>query len=111
LARALKSRKTLKGVPSTINCRYKKIDFLLSGTLHFGRFLKFKSSSSCCGRNLFLEIWIFRPCLRKITLQIQEDPQRGSLPLYIADTRDANPKRRMVDPWKELLLQKNQHQR
>jgi hypothetical protein len=88
LARALKSRKTLKGVPSTINCRYKKFDFLLSGTLHFVRFLKFKSSSSCCGRKPFLEIWIFRPCLRKITLQIQEDPQRGSLPLYIADTRD-----------------------
>jgi hypothetical protein len=42
LARALKFRKTLKGVPSTINCRYKKFDFLLSDTFHFVRFLKFK---------------------------------------------------------------------
>ncbi len=30
----------------------------------------------------------FQAFIRKITLQIQEDPQRGSLPLYIADTRD-----------------------
>jgi hypothetical protein len=89
---------------------YKIEGTCFSGTFHFIRFLKFKEFIMLGKEPLFGKL-DFQAFIRKITLQIQEDPQRGSLPLYIADTRDANPKRRMVDPWKELLLQKNQHQR
>ncbi len=133
LAQALKSRKTLKGVPSTINCRYKKFDFLLSGTFHFVRFLKFKKFIIMLGKEPLFGNLDFQALPQKNhpwPLQIQEDPQRGSLPLYIADTRDLiscstqrggwwlhgksfyfrkiniKDKRRTLDSQQEILLQK-----
>ncbi len=83
LAQAVKSRKTLKGVPSTINCRYKKFDFLLSGTFHFVRFLKFKKFIIMLGKEPLFGFLDFQALPQKNhpwPLQIEEAPQRGCFP-------------------------------
>jgi hypothetical protein len=133
LAQALKSRKTLKGVPSTINCRYKKFDFLLSGTFHFVRFLKILKVHHHVGEGTHFWIFGFSGLASEkspLAPSYRGSPSKGFLPLYTADTRDLiscptqrggwwihgknfyfrkidiKDKRRTVDPQQELLLQK-----